>query len=88
MVSPGPSDHIPGSAGTPSADFSPEEPMLKRTLLAIAMMAALAACNTPGATTVPSIDTSSPAPIDSGLESMPSDSGLESMEPSEEPSAS
>jgi hypothetical protein len=63
--------------------------MLKRTLLAIAMMAALAACNTPGATTAPSIDTSSPAPIDSGLESMePSDSGLESMEPSEEPSAS
>jgi hypothetical protein len=63
--------------------------MLKRTLLAIAMMAALAACNTPGATTAPSIDTSCPAPIDSGLESMePSDSGLESMEPSEEPSAS
>ena len=87
MVTPGPSDHFPGSAGDPSAD-SPEEYMLKRTLLAIAMMAALAACNTPGATTVPSIDTSSPAPIDSGLESMPSDSGLESMEPSEEPSAS
>ena len=62
--------------------------MLKRTLPATALMAALAACNTPGATTAPSIDTSSPAPIDSGLESMPSDSGLESMEPSEEPSAS
>jgi hypothetical protein len=58
--------------------------MLKRILLALAMMAALAACNTPGASTAPSI-VASPAPIDSGLES-PSDSGMES--PSEEPSGS
>jgi hypothetical protein len=57
--------------------------MFKRLLLALAMIAALAACNTPAATTNPVNPTASPAVP--GLES-PSDSGTESMEPSSEPS--
>jgi hypothetical protein len=69
--------------------------MFKRLLLALAMIAALAACNTPAGTSNPTtnVGSSSPpsveSPADSGLESMEpgaSDSGLESMEPS--PSAS
>ena len=65
--------------------------MIKRLLLALGMIAAMAACNTPAATSTPGTNTgSSPAPSveapsDSGIES-PDDSGLESMEPSASPS--
>lgn len=68
--------------------------MFKRLLLGLAMIAALAACNTPAATTSPSAPTlespSAPtleSPSAPTLES-PSDSGLESIEPSESPSPS
>ena len=57
--------------------------MFKRLLLALAMIAALAACNTPAGTSNPVNPTTSPAAP--GLES-PSGSGTESMEPSAEPS--
>jgi hypothetical protein len=60
--------------------------MLKRILLALALVGALAACNTPsGGTTT----TSSPAlstPAAPSVDESPS--GVESMEPSESPSAS
>jgi hypothetical protein len=57
--------------------------MIKRLLLALAMIAALAGCNTPAGTASPTTNDGTPA--SPGLES-PSDSGLESVEPSEEAS--
>jgi hypothetical protein len=65
--------------------------MFKRLLLALAMIAALAACNSPagtsnpGTSSAPSVEAPSTEPS-SGLES-PTDSGLESMEPSASPSS-
>lgn len=59
--------------------------MLKRILLALALVGALAACNTPSGGTT----TSSPAlstPAAPSVDTSPS--GVESMEPSESPSAS
>jgi hypothetical protein len=68
--------------------------MFKRLLLALAMIAALGACNSPaassnpttnsGSSAAPSVEAPSTEPS-SGLES-PTDSGLESMEPSASPS--
>jgi hypothetical protein len=66
--------------------------MIKRVLLALGLMAALAACGTPAASSGPTLGTEPTAPtLESpsapSLES-PSDSGLETEEPSESPSAS
>lgn len=59
--------------------------MFKRLLLALAMIAALAGCNTPSGSANPTTNVSSPAAPGSEA---PSDSVPESMEPSVEPSAS
>ena len=61
--------------------------MIKRLLLALGMIAALAACNTPAASSTPGTNTgSSPAPSVEAPSGSPADSGLESMEPSASPS--
>lgn len=57
--------------------------MLKRILLALALIGALAACTPGGGATTSSPALSTPAP---SLDESPS--GMESMEPSESPSAS
>jgi hypothetical protein len=56
--------------------------MLKRILLALALVGALGACNTPAATSSPALTSPSAPAVEN-----PSDSGLESMEPVESPSA-
>jgi hypothetical protein len=53
--------------------------MIKRILLAFALVGAIAACNSPGASTTPAVSTTSP-------ESSPSTPAVES--PSESPAAS
>ena len=67
--------------------------MFKRLLLALAMIAALGACNSPAASSNPTTNSGSsaapsveaPSTEPSSGES-PTDSGLESMEPSASPS--